>query len=484
MRLIARYKDMTVQGKAALWFIACSVLQKGIGFITVPIFARLMTPHAYGDYTVYLSWLHILSIFTSLNLYYGVLDNGLSRFDRDRDRYVSSMQGLTMALTTLFLVFYLLFYPLLKNLIRLAPGMIALMFIEMYVAPAILFYTGRHRFEYSYKLPVLFTLIKAILSPAFGILMVLLFPDSGTGRVAGLVLVEILVSGGLMIHQFARGRAFYDKKYWRYGLSLGLPLLPHYLSGTILSQGDRIMIENLVNSAAVAVYSISYSVGMVITIFGSALSGAMTPWIYRRLKSGNARGVSGVISGMVVIIAAMTLMLMLAGPEVILVFGSERYIAGQYVIPPVAGGVFFIFLYEVFAIPQFYYEKTGFLMFASLLAAALNIVLNFIFIPMYGFVGAGYTTLVCYILYSTGHFIVGSRLASRNLEGQRLFDGRFVTLAAGVVVFASIFANYLIPYRILRFTLLAALAAGLLIKHRQILGLFRSLRETETLEES
>ena len=60
-----QYKKLDIKAKAVIWFTICSFLQKGISFITVPVFARIMPTSEYGLYTVYLSWLQILTIFTS-----------------------------------------------------------------------------------------------------------------------------------------------------------------------------------------------------------------------------------------------------------------------------------------------------------------------------------------------------------------------------------------------------------------------------------
>lgn len=38
MNITSKYRSLSVQAKAALWFTICSFLQKGISFITVPIF--------------------------------------------------------------------------------------------------------------------------------------------------------------------------------------------------------------------------------------------------------------------------------------------------------------------------------------------------------------------------------------------------------------------------------------------------------------
>lgn len=107
MNITSKYRSLSVQAKAALWFTICSFLQKGISFITVPIFTRLMSTEEYGTYTVYLSWLQILTIMTSLYLFNGVYDNAMAKYEKQRDEYTSAMQGLTLVITgAVFALYY------------------------------------------------------------------------------------------------------------------------------------------------------------------------------------------------------------------------------------------------------------------------------------------------------------------------------------------------------------------------------------------
>ena len=45
-----------------------------------------------------------------------------------------------------------------------------------------------------------------------------------------------------------------------------------------------------------------------------------------------------------------------------------------------------MYSYDLFAKLAFYYEKTGFVMIASVVGAALNVLLNYIFIGKYGYI--------------------------------------------------------------------------------------------------
>ena len=126
MNITSKYRSLSVQAKAALWFTICSFLQKGISFITVPIFTRLMSTEEYGTYTVYLSWLQILTIMTSLYLFNGVYDNAMAKYEKQRDEYTSAMQGLTLVITGAVFALYCFTSGFWEKILNLPKSMILL----------------------------------------------------------------------------------------------------------------------------------------------------------------------------------------------------------------------------------------------------------------------------------------------------------------------------------------------------------------------
>ena len=124
MNITSKYRSLSVQAKAALWFTICSFLQKGISFITVPIFTRLMSTEEYGTYTVYLSWLQILTIMTSLYLFNGVYDNAMAKYEKQRDEYTSAMQGLTLVITGAVFALYCFTSGFWEKILNLPKSMI------------------------------------------------------------------------------------------------------------------------------------------------------------------------------------------------------------------------------------------------------------------------------------------------------------------------------------------------------------------------
>ena len=108
VKVLKKYESLPIQIKASFWFLICSFMQKGISVITTPIFTRLMTTSEYGNYNVFNSWLGIVTIFVSLNLSWGAYAQGLIKFEEEQKEYSSSLQGLTVFLTSVWTIIYLL----------------------------------------------------------------------------------------------------------------------------------------------------------------------------------------------------------------------------------------------------------------------------------------------------------------------------------------------------------------------------------------
>ena len=111
-------------------------------------------------------------------------------------------------------------------------------------------------------------------------------------------------------------------------------------------------------------------------------------------------------------------------------------------------------------------ESGAFLLVGA--AAVANVVLNFIFIRLFGYIAAGYTTLACYMLYSVGHYIVSKRILVNEGIQENLMNPGFLLACSVFLIGASIICNLIFPYRILRYAILLA-SAGLVFWKKELL---------------
>lgn len=477
-KLLNRYKNMSMPIKASLWFTICSILLKSISFFTVPIFTRILTTTQYGLFNVYQSWMSIIIIFATLNLQYGVFNNAMIKFEDDRDAFISSMQGLTTSLTAVIFIIYLLAHNFWNSIFQLPTVLMFCMFAEMLAAPALGFWSGKQRFNYTYKKLVLITLAMAILSPILGIIAVISTENKGVARILSAAFVNVIVCSVIYIYNAIKGKKFYVKKYWKYALGFNVPLIPYYLSQMIFNQSDRLMINSISGTDKAGIYSVAYSLALILTFVLTAINNSFVPWMYRKLKEEKYSEIGKISETLSLSIAAMLLMLIAFAPEVIRLMASKEYYEAIWVVPPVAASLFFLFQSQLSINIEFYFEENTFLVRASLLAAISNIVLNYIFINLFGYIAAGYTTLFSYIIFSLHNYYFMKKVCKKHIGNNvKIYNVKYFALLSLGFLVASMMLMLLYKLIIIRYILLAIAMIIIYIKRKYIRSKFSIIRE-------
>ena len=147
---------------------------------------------------------------------------------------------------------------------------------------------------------------------------------------------------------------------------------------------------------------------------------------------------------------------MAVAPEVLLMLGGKKYLSAIYVMPPVAMGCICQFLYTMFVNVEQIKKKTVGMAFASVSAAALNYILNLIFIPRFGYVAAAYTTLVGYIWLLLVHMFLVYRM-----KMSEAYSYSYVFLTVGVVGIYTLVVNILYTHQLIRYCFLALYLLGM-----------------------
>lgn len=476
-KLLDKYRSFPVQMKAAFWFLICSFMQKGISLLTTPIFTRLMTTAEYGQFSVFNSWMGILTIFVTLQLSAGVYAQGIVKFESDRDKFSSSFQGLTLTLVLVWTCIYLLFREFWNQLFSLTTPQMLAMLLMMWTTAVFGLWSTEQRVKYNYKSLVVLTIIVSLAKPLLGVFLVMQAENKVLARILGLALVELIAFSGLFVVQIRRGKCFFSAKYWKYALCFNIPLIPHYLSQMVLSSADRIMITNLVGDSEAGIYSLAYSISLIMTLFNNALMNTITPWLYQNIRDNKTEMIGSVSYITLILIAGINIVLIAFAPEAVMIFAPQEYYDAIWVIPPVAMSVFFMYAYDLFAKFQFYFEKSHYIAIASIGGAILNVVLNYIFIPIFGYYAAGYTTLVCYIAYVVAHYLFMKKTCKENLDNVKVFDTKIIVKISGVFLLLGFVFMFTYKYIMVRYSLLIVLFIVVICKRKYILGSLKRVLE-------
>lgn len=237
------------------------------------------------------------------------------------------------------------------------------------------------------------------------------------------------------------------------------------------------MIKGLVGESEAGIYGLAYSISMVMTIFNAALLQTLEPWIFKKIKQKETGDIGRVVYMAMAIIAVVNTVLIAFAPEVVRIFAPEEYYDAIWVIPPVAMSVLFMFSYSMFATFEFYYEKKKYISLSTVCGAVANIILNYIFIKIFGYYAAGYTTLICYIIYALLHYFVMNMVCKEEIKS-KVFDKKILLLLTGsflLVNFALLVTYYNI---VIRYIFILIIFILMLIKRRSIIEMIKTMINT------
>lgn len=391
-----KFVNVSEEVKASVAYTICGVLTKCLSLITLPIFTRILTTEEYGLSTVYSSTVSVVIIFVSLQLAYGSLSTAMIKYDNDRKGYLSSICGLVTCLTCVYIIFSFANKKTLVDFLEIPFGLIVLMGLEALFSTIRDIWMSGERFEYNYKGVVFVTLITSILSVAISFLAVFFFKEKGLAKIFANAVVVFVVGSILYIIILKKGRRFFYKEYWKFALTFNIPLIPYYLSQMIFNQSDRLMINKICGMSDAALYGVAYSLATILTFVVVSINNSYVPWIFERIKR-NELGNNKIVTLYLSLgIAFMLLGIIALTPEIVYVMAGEKYMSAIYVVPPVTMSVLLLYYADLFDCFLFFFECKFLLSISAIVSALLNIILNYIFIPKFGFLAAGYTTLFSY----------------------------------------------------------------------------------------
>lgn len=457
------------QVKASTAYTLCSVLQKCLSFITLPIFSRMLTKEEYGLSTVFASTMALLIIFTSLQLPYGSFATAMTKFEKDRSSYITSANFVCTGLTILFFIIYLPFHTFWNKYLDIPTVLMVVMGIEMLMTTSLNLWMGRQRFEIKYKAVVAVTLGTSVIGTIIAVITTYFSDNRGVTKILAYSLVAIAAGFIPYITSMAHAKSGLKMKYIKYALSFNLPLIPYYVSQMIFNQSDRLMINSICGRSDAAMYGVAYNLALILTFVLNAINNSYVPWFYGKLKNRDFEDNKKVSFAIAVLMAFMLLGVIALAPEIIYILAGKKYEAAIWVVPPVSMSLIFL-LYTQFSINvEFYYEEKKYIVLGSILSAVVNIVLNYFCISKYGFIAAAYTTLFSYILFALCNYICMKKICKKKEIKEEMYNIKKLLILSLIFCAAGFGLMALYKAIIIRFIIIGIVAVTMLIFIKPIL---------------
>lgn len=421
-----------------------TILPGVLSVVTTMVFTRLFSATDYGAYSLVL----IYAILVKLVMSQWVL-NSIGRFvpedlSAEGQRRVSQVVARSALLVVLA--------ELVLGIVALAAASALIPEQQSLVLPAVAFVVVTTLFEVAAaqfpakhlaRESVTYRLTDAALT--FGLRLVLVLPVVGMG--ISLMLWSVVLSNavllpimwrraGLPTRVRVRAPSADQAVLFRSFLSYGIPMSLWTVATLVLDVQDRYLIRHFIDLEAVGVYEASYRlVAGSVALVLAPITMTLAPQLFTLSGSGDAgrigRALGAIVEnllslGALAVALAAIFYTDLAG----FILGPE-FREGAVIIPIVMAG-FVVFNVGIFTHKPFEIaNRTVPMVLLAVMAVVLNLGLNLALIPLLGYMGAAWATLLASTAYALGAAVTGRRLLPWRLPNPRRMLLTMAVIGAG-----------------------------------------------------
>ena len=436
-----------------------------------------MSVEDFGIYNAYMSYEAILSILMTIGAAVVIRSAWIDfheKYDYFEKHLTSLMFLFFLAITIICLIIDTIFDGLFSTSIGLNRMLLLCLMIHSSGYGFVIVMSEKYRMELK---AVKVLLISAVitLSSIFLSLFIISYQENQKyiGRIIGAALPYIIVWIYYLIRSFFY-RVSFEKKIFKYILSIGLPSIPYILSENIILQSDRLMIEHISGAYEAGIYSAISTVASIMFIIGTSLEGAWVPWSYETIDNGNIKELKNTTTIYILFYTFLIIGFTTISPELIRLFTSKPdYWNNMDIIYPLVIMQYMLFIIKIPLNLMLFYKKVRLCLLGIISAAAINIISNYVVITMFNYKWAAFTSIVSVCILG---LLLYSFCKKLSFNYYNLNNISIMLLLTCAYVFVEYLFRDLIIYRYLIFILVMGVLF-LLFKKYDLLQIIKKLNK-------
>ena len=246
-------------------------------------------------------------------------------------------------------------------------------------------------------------------------------PEEGVLFILFANLFASLVKPLLLYKHFLHLRFTFDKVLAKEMLWYAFPLVIAGFAGIINETLDRILLKHLlydgstqvslkIAEAQVGIYSACYKLAMLVTILLQAYRYAAEPFFFAQLKNQDKNKVYAKVMNVFIAMVCLVFLVVSLNIDFFKLFiRNEAYYVGLKVVPILLLANVFLGIYYNQSIWYKLSGQTKFGAFIAIGGALLTVVLNVVFIPLYGYMASAWATLIVYACQMIASYLLGQK---------------------------------------------------------------------------
>lgn len=392
-KLLDKFKNNNGLVNALFIYILANGIGQGTTLLTNIFFTRFMTKADYGMYSNYYAYVALLSPFVGIDLYFG-LANAYIDYKQDIYKFRSSV--LLLSLFGLFTSGTVMVGLKFFNLISIDYNVILFLMLHAFGFFLVNYYIQSMNMENRYIAKGAMMAVPNLLQAGFAV-VALFICNSYFSRVIGASVAVFACGIVAAVLIIAKAKPVYNGEYWKYALKISVPAIIGSVSSMIMQQCDNVMITEMIDAEATAVYSLIFYVGYILMAVSQATSGVWQVWIFNALSKRAYKKIPVVQKWYTLFMLFLATGLYMIAPEIIKILSPRDYWHFEYVSPFVVGS-FMMIMYTTHISVIEYEKKTVVSSSIVAIAAGFNIILNSILIREIGALGASFASVASYFL--------------------------------------------------------------------------------------
>jgi len=240
-------------------------------------------------------------------------------------------------------------------------------------------------------------------------------------------------------------------------LKFGLPFLPAGFAVMLVQVIDVPILERLTDLKTVGIYKANYKLGIFMMLFVNMFQFAWQPFFLQNAKELNAKEMFSKILTYFTLVGSVILVVLslfitdlaqikIAGFSLV----GSQYWAGLQIVPIILLAYLINGMYSVFSAGIYIEEKSIYVPFITGTGALVNVVANFLLIPVLSFTGAAIATLASYFVMALGYYYVTQKFFKVKYELKRIGHIFISVLLVGILFYyLNSIGSLLLSYKII-----------------------------------
>ncbi len=240
-------------------------------------------------------------------------------------------------------------------------------------------------------------------------------PEVGIGYIFLSNLAASSITFLLLLPLWKHVKPTFDTALWRKMMAYALPLILVGLAGIVNETLDRILLKFLLpgtpieNQAQIGIYGACYKLSILMTLFIQAYRYAAEPFFFARARQADAGHTYATTLQAFTLAGSLIFLGVMLYLDILKYFIGPAYHEGLVVVPILLMANLLLGIYYNLSVWYKLSDKTSLGAWVAVSGALVTILLNWWWIPVMGYVGAAWATLVCYLWMTVISWWMGQR---------------------------------------------------------------------------